>query len=240
MSSRPEIPHLLVTLIDAAFERAHSELKSNVAGYPERLAAVGQLNAIAHSALHGDGAIPYLADLGPTFTDGPLEDVRMVIQLLEAVQALTEWQIDQPTGINADAVCKLFALVGPAAPWKAPAEVVFRDGNVSPGAQRLIRAMKMFKSDSLGGAMMTITVVEGSGALITALGDSAPLTPGSGRRRSSSIRNGRSGMSFGADTDTAHVTTLSPPLTSGAHATARLLCWGRAVDCFIDPYKMRS
>lgn len=56
------------------------------------------------------------------------------------------------------------------APWKAPAEIVFRDGNVSPEAQRLIRALGRFKTPAYGSQMVVITpLVDGLGAVITAV-----------------------------------------------------------------------
>ena len=167
--ARPDIPPILRTLIDAAFGRARSKLGTEVLGYAKRFAALDQLNVIVRSVLDGEGAVPYLAELGLTFKDGPPEEMRVIVELLEAVQALADWQINQPARVDVGTVRDLFVRVDRNAPWKSPAEIVFRDGNVSPTAQRAIRALGRFATSHFGGHMVTITPIFGGSAVITAI-----------------------------------------------------------------------
>lgn len=170
MTSRPEIAHVLLSLIDAAFGRARSKLGAEVIGHPKRFAAVDRLDAITNAIKAGGGEVPYLSQLELTFQDGPPEEMRIIIELLEAIQALADWQINRPTGVDDYAVREFFLRVGVTSPWKAPAEIVFRDGNVSPAAQRAIRSLGRFETSKYGGQMMVITpLIGGLTAIIQAV-----------------------------------------------------------------------
>lgn len=167
--ARPEIPPVLRALIDAAFGRARSKLEPSLISYTKRFAALDRLNAITRSVLDGEGAVPYLAEIGLTPDSGPPEEMRVIVELLEAVQALADWQINQPARVDANTVLEFFARVDRSSPWKAPAEIVFRDGNVSPAVHRIIRSLSMFQTSDFGGQMMVITPIVGGGAVITAI-----------------------------------------------------------------------
>lgn len=168
--ARPEITPLLHTLIDAAFGRVRSKLRADVIGHAKRLAAVDRLNAIKDSILEGGGEIPYLIQLGLTPADGPqLEEMRPIIELLEAIQALAEWQISSPIGVDVREVQELFLRIDRSSPWNTPAEINFREGNVSPAAQRMIRRLQRFGTSTHGGQMMEIEPILGGRAEIVAI-----------------------------------------------------------------------
>jgi hypothetical protein len=178
--TRPEIPPILATLIDAAFGRTRTKLRADMIGHEKRSGAVDQLSAIKDAVLAGAGEIPYLAQLGLPADDGAADEMRVIIQLLEAVQALAEWQIGQPTLVDAHAVREFFLRVDRTAPWMAPAQITFYEGNVSPFAQRVIRRLGRFQSSTHGGAMVQIVSLVGreGGAAIWVLTAGKPSNTG--------------------------------------------------------------
>lgn len=177
---RPEIPPILSTLIDAAFGRTRTGLQAGVIGREKRVGAVDRLNDIKDAILAGEGKIPYLAQLGLLPAHDSLKEMRTVLQLLEAIQALADWQISQPTGVDSHSVREFFHRVGMSSPWVAPAEIVFHEGNVSPSAQRIIRRLGRFRTSDFGGMMVQITplVGPGSGAVISVLAAGKPNSIG--------------------------------------------------------------